>query len=196
MKYILSLLIFVLSFGLNAQKEFKIGMNLGGNLSQVSGDNLAGFHKLGINSGLFVTQSLKDDLSWEMQLNFAQRGSRNTSLKDNPTFYRFQLNYADVVLLVRKPIKFLEVDAGLNIGSLVGFKEENYIGNQNDPRTIGRFDFGATMGVTYKLNEKLAFTGRFINSIWRIRKHLSGATYRWNLGQYNTAVGAQLRYSF
>ena len=77
-------------------QEFRAGIITGINTSQVSGDNLAGFNKLGMRSGVFLNTEI-DNLIAQIELQYINKGSRELIDKnDFDEGYKFQLNYAEM----------------------------------------------------------------------------------------------------
>ena len=63
-KKIIIIIVFILFISDNIYtQEFKAGINIGVSTTQVSGDNLAGFHKAGIILGGFVNRNINQLLS-------------------------------------------------------------------------------------------------------------------------------------
>ena len=61
--------------------------------SQISGDNLAGFNKLGIAVGIFTKRNLSEKSSLKFEISYFQKGSKNNNLNSN--FNSFKLNYIE-----------------------------------------------------------------------------------------------------
>ncbi len=91
------------------ERTFYGGISVGGNFSQVDGDNFAGFHKAGWNAGVIVYTKLADRLAVGLELLYAQKGSRagqnqvpkvgndqNTIIFD----YKIKLNYAEIPVII------------------------------------------------------------------------------------------------
>ena len=60
---------------LSAQKGFDLSLAMGFNASQIAGDQLAGFDKLGVNGGLKIAYRLKDKMDINLEMLFSQKGS-------------------------------------------------------------------------------------------------------------------------
>ena len=180
------------SWQTTAQEPFKFGLYAGINGSQVSGDDLAGFNKFGVFGGLYTGQSIKDDLDWEFGLVYNQKGSYLGG--DASRQYLLNLHYVEAPFSLRKYVKALWIEAGVSFGALLGFKETAFQSPVNDSRDFGKYEFAGFVGALYEFKPRLALLGRFSNSILPIREHRAGATYLWNLGQYNTVITMSLRY--
>ena len=66
-------LICSISFLVEAQ-NFEGGIIVGASTSQVSGDELAGFNKIGIMVGAFTNRKIKDFLQMQLELIYIQNG--------------------------------------------------------------------------------------------------------------------------
>jgi len=199
--YILILPIFI--FGQN----FKSGLIGGISMSQVSGDNLSGFNKIGPRIGLFVNRNI-NWYSFQLELHYQTKGSRETinyseqhNFTDNLNYnflsdYNFQLDYIGVPLLFSFDfINKIKVEFGNAINILINQKEkiDYYLDNS---RKVNRLEYAFLIGVVYKLNNKYSINIRFSNSIFPIRKHSSGEVYRLNRGQYNSSLNFNILYNF
>ncbi len=186
-------------------QNFEAGFIGGISMSQVSGDNLSGFNKIGPRIGLFVNR----DVNWynlQLELHYQTKGSRKTinfsdqnNYTDNLNYnftndYNFQLDYIGVPLLFsfnyKKKIK---VELGNTINILINQKEEidYYLDNS---RKVNRMEYTILIGLTYKLSDKYSLNIRGSNSIIPIRKHSSGGVYKLNRGQYNTTLSLNVLY--
>lgn len=88
---------------------FYAGVVMGMNLSQVDGDNFAGYYKFGANFGLIGYAKLRKRLMLSYELLYSQRGSRATSANlpllsgiDSIliTKYGIKVNYAEIPVMI------------------------------------------------------------------------------------------------
>ena len=129
---------------LNAQNEslFKGGVRAGCSITQISGDDLSGFHKLGAYAGLFanVTIDRNQDWKFQMELNFIMKGSKTYTppKSEFPQFiYKLNLYYIEVPLLFKYVgLSNLEFEFGPAINILFSYKE-----TENNYPIIGRLKF-------------------------------------------------------
>jgi len=182
---------------LTLAQNFKAGPIIGFNTSQVSGDNLSGFNKIGIRCGAFVSQSLKN-FDIQMELQYTNKGSRET-VKEN-TYnegYRFQVNYIEMPLLIKKTIyKKTGIETGIKIGYLLNW-EETYDGVDSSDLEVNTMEYSVILGFTQKVTNKLYLNSRLCNSISPIRAHFSGQIKDLNSrGQYNTSISFVIYYYF
>jgi hypothetical protein len=82
------LLIFALSFLLfqtNAfAQNFKLTLSSGINFSQINGDNLAGFHKLGLVAGAGVSRNINQNQQWSFEFLYSEKGSKDIVTLGDP----------------------------------------------------------------------------------------------------------------
>lgn len=89
-------------------RTFYAGLLLGGNFSQVDGDNYAGYHKVGMNIGGIVYAQLADHLATSLEILFSQKGAKGnqeeTATTGSSAFlikkYQSTLNYAEIPIMI------------------------------------------------------------------------------------------------
>jgi len=188
----LIIIICFISFNIYAQ-EFKAGVNIGLSTSQVSGDNLSGFHKAGVIIGGFVNRDINKTLALQLEMIFIQKGSSNTK-KDN-LIADIYLDYIEVpLLMIYKQSESIELEVGIHSSALVNGYYHDIYGELENQTGFNNFDIGALIGMSYKINNKLSLNTRLTNSIIPIAEHASGQTYRFNKGKYNTGLNFTLKY--
>jgi hypothetical protein len=116
-------------------KIFYGGAILGGNFTQVDGDNFAGYHKIGLNAGLIVYAKLAPNVAASMELLYAQKGARAgggqlpaRAFDQSTVFTKFntKLNYAEIPILLNYfDEKKSNFGGGFSYSQLVSSKE-NY----------------------------------------------------------------------
>ena len=182
-------------------QNFNSGITAGLTTSQVSGDDLSGFHKLGIHGGAYVNLRVADSSYLQMEMLFVQKGSQQgQDLEKGKAYYKMQLNYIEVPLLYQLKRKRFTYEIGASFGYLFRSKVSNIYGEYPDgtpeSRPFNSTEISACAGINYKIYKHFSLGWRFSNSVLPIRAHYSGRTFRWNLGQYNSAMYLGLRYSF
>ncbi|OFY51496.1 MAG: hypothetical protein A2W85_00965 [Bacteroidetes bacterium GWF2_41_31] len=213
MKNVFSTLVFALFITylphVNAQ-IIKSEAIVGFNLTQVEGDEVAGFKKPGINLGVgaLIPFGKNWDLSFEVTYN--QKGAREgdqyrDTIDGQPITgaYKVRLNYAEIPVLIHYTDKdLLTIGAGFSYGRLVGVKEwehgrlvETTTVNSN---TYEKSDFNYIIDVRIKLKGPLKLSARYQNSMKKIRtrefNNITGAT--WTRDQYNKVLTFRLIYVF
>jgi hypothetical protein len=167
-------------------RTFYGGLLLGGNFSQVDGDNFAGYHKAGLNAGGIVYAQMAPHLAASIEILFSQKGSR--AHKSQPTnsraysIYRYdiKLNYAEVPLMLNYFDKRKShFGAGLSYSQLISSKEVV----ETDPVMATPIDFekdypfkkidiNFLVGFNLHLVKGLFLNGRFQYSLIPIRKNI------------------------
>lgn len=167
MKQLLSLLLVLCSLGLEAQ-TFRASLLAGGNFSQIDGDELFGYHQLGINAGIRVVAILNDRWRVGPEILFSQQGSRrNLNSLNVSAFDRFDLNTLEVPLMVYYKDWRLTAEAGFSYQNLFSYTVISSGGDDITSATELNTDLVAIKaGVTFFLTERLGLNMRF-------SKHLS-----------------------
>ncbi len=189
------------SFG---QSNFNFGLQFGLNGSQVTGDQLAGFHKAGLFGGIFVNHKAGRLGSFQLEMNFTQKGSRKNAKPDEGIYdsYLMRLNYLAVPLLYRFNInQTLSIDVGLEAAYLINAKERDQNGWVEPDLSVPyfkNFDFSIFAGLGVEINDQLRFVFRYSYSIVPIRARPPGNYYygHWDAGQYNEVLTGALQYQF
>ena len=100
------------------------GPSLAINFSQVDGDGVGGYKKLGLNLGGFVYYSFNDKIALQPEILFSQKGAREV----NETMaWNFRANYFDVPVILRitaleKNFGKLIAEVGPSFGYLINAK--------------------------------------------------------------------------
>ncbi len=191
-------LIFIFSIttmALTAQ-EFRGGVLGGLAASEISGDRLQGPNKAGFYLGAFVNRYISQRSSFQMELDFIQKGSReNPDSANNFQSYLLRLNYVELPVHYR--YDFHErgtLETGLSLGVLIhSYEEANGYEWVSGPE-FNRTDLSFNIGAFYSITERLRINVRYSNSILAVRPHSMGQTYRWNKGQYNEVLSFVLFY--
>jgi hypothetical protein len=205
MRSLLAILVF-LSFGLYCQETrtnvFSLKPSFGINACQVHGDTYDGYHKLGFFVGVAVNASLGQKTSLELGFYFSQKGSRHTPSKDDPKFYRLNLNYIDLPLSLRYAVnsKYF-ITLGPSIAYLINHQEdENYV-DRSSAYKYNSTEIGINFGLGRKIKEKFFIEVRSSNSLTAIRSIPNNYIYYnnpiarfFNKGYYNNILSIFLTY--
>jgi hypothetical protein len=106
------------------------GVSMGVNLTQVDGDDLFGFRKVGINVGPMVEVPFGPKRHWSvsMELLYSQKGSSHRGGSDSLYSYSYKLiqNYAEIPVLVHfSDRRSITGGVGFSYGQLISYKETN-----------------------------------------------------------------------
>ena len=81
------------------QQRFDAALIAGFNASQIDGDNLAGYEKLGVHAGAKAYARFSENFSFGMELLFSQKGSKSGLNPTGTNVFKLLLNYAEIPLL-------------------------------------------------------------------------------------------------
>jgi len=220
-------LIFLLSFFLvysnHSYSQHILGaFSAGVNLSQVDGDQVYGYNKVGLNIGPSVIIPFGKNKRWSvtLELLFSQLGSRQKNLNTTKDTlikgpylyydgYRLSLNYVQIPVLVHFTDKrFIALGAGFLYGQLVGVTEYESVDDKQgfvriDSTTLrgpySRSDIEAIVDIRVRVYRGLWFDGRYSYSMFPIRTRTFQNQYFSSLfdrKQYNNVLTFRLVYIF
>ncbi len=160
-------------------QRFSAGIVGGMNASQIDGDMLAGFDKVGLTGGIKAIVNFESAIDFNIEFLFSQRGSRPDIF--NPDYdpdINISLVYAEIPVYLtlgdwwQEEGQYHKVSAhaGLSYGRLITAKTTDYFHpiemsldllvpffNENDISWL--------LGATYRLSENWGLTGRYTNGI-------------------------------
>lgn len=188
-----SLFVFVFLLGIMAgataqEKEkdplsrFYGGVRVGFTASQISGDDLSGFHKVGAHAGVFVNHAIHPSgkLKLQLELDFTMKGSHSytPSNQYSNNFYSLTLGYVEMPLMVvwtagkwtlwGKPFQF-ELELGPVFGVNVFSRERDAVGLIVGRPPFRRFEFSGIGGISLMVAEHHSINFRYENSIIPVR---------------------------
>lgn len=159
-------------------QKFGGGLILGLNASQIDGDQLAGYDKLGLTGGLQVSYALNKPWRLAMELLYSQRGSQ-TDLLVNTGGPRRQidLKYIEIPVIAKYEDWFVEngsyykvnAEAGLSYGYLFNaFTAED---NEKEPADdLLKNDISMLIGGNYFFNKNLGLGFRYTRALTKLKK--------------------------
>ena len=183
-----------LSISIHAQ-NFGGGIIAGASTSQVAGDMLGGFNKIGLLAGAYTNLKIKEDLQLQLEIIYIEKGSRNPNLHKN-TIQEITLSYVEIPISINLQQKEnLGIELGILPAFIMSSKMNDYFSEIEINPSFEKYDFGIFAGINYHLSKKIILNSRISNSIIPIRPHVSGATNGWNKGQYNTVLNFAIHYN-
>jgi len=177
----LTFCVFIFSKNTHAQ-TFEAGLIGGINLSQLNGDNLAGFNQIGLNVGGRVAVQTSERWKWNIDILFSQKGSNKG--KDDPRsapFDSYRLNYAEVPIMISF-LDWLDEDdediyyrlhftAGVSVGQLVNFKVVDFVGQDvSDLQSFNKTSIDLIAGATYFINPHIGINAQYSYAALDVRK--------------------------
>jgi len=185
------LIIFLLSssYFVKAQ-NFNAVLIAGMNASQINGDSLIGFNKVGLVIGAGIENKFSEKSGLRLEFLYAQKGSSSiidsTNLAVDP--FKLRLNYVEVPLMFYyKATKKLNVEVGAALGLLLNAKFSNGLDFVDQTETFFRTDYNVGGGIGYKISDRLSANLRSTVSMINITKRASGT------GFYNLVTSFTLR---
>ena len=131
--------------------------------SQIFGDGYGGYNKLGFRGGVGIFTPIKENLSFQFELNFANRGSRKPARPDKGQIYQRKISgdYIDVPLLLKTHIRNFEIEFGLNNAKLVRSSDVQRPFERTSPFPFNRYELGGNVGLYVPLGTTWKFNVRF-----------------------------------
>ncbi len=194
---ILTVILLLFTFDSPAQR-FRGELTAGIAGSQISGDQLGGFNKAGLLTGIGVRTSISEKAELGFRMLYLQKGSRKPLKNDgtDSAFYLLQLNYIELPLTLKYHVtRGLGIEAGPSLGYLINSYEEDENGELNFRQPFYDFDFSVNLSLVYSLNTHFEFLFGYWQSLIPVREHGSGAVYRLNRGQYSSLISFSLLYT-
>ena len=192
----------ILTINSHAQ-SFGGGIIAGASTSQVAGDMLGGFNKIGLLAGAYTNLKIKENLKLQLEIIYIEKGSRNPNMHEfnHPNEGRIEitLSYIEMPLTINLQQKEnLGVELGIipafNMSSSWNNAIEKNISIPKETPQYKKYDLGVCAGINYHITDNIILNTRISNSIIPIRPHVSGATFRLNKGQYNTVLSFAIHY--
>lgn len=202
---IIILTVALLTVGSKAySQKFNGGIMAGLAATQVAGDTYSGFKKAGVFFGGFVNLNISPRSSFQMELEFFQKGSRKNPEpeKDDYDEYLFRVNYIELPILYQFTfIERIKMEIGPSAGFLVSSYEEfnsEVISDKYDYNKPAAVTLQINLGIYVKLFGNVALNFRTNNSLFNIRsENRTGDVRRiWAYGQYNDSLVLSLFYTF
>ena len=211
MKIKIQFIVIVFLLGFLADKGYSQrikGYGVAGiNFTQVDGDEVYGFKKVGFNGGLGATFPFNENWSVSLEVLFSQQGAKqkaqyndvyipDSTIVDGDTVhfthvyngaYRLNLNYVKVPVLVQYTDRDrITAGLGFSYGQLVGIKEweHNRLIETTtlNSGTYNKNDIEVLLDLRFRVYKSLKFNIRYSYSMFKIRTR---DFYNW-YGEYVT----------
>ncbi len=188
------------------------GVVIGGaNITQVDGDEIYGFNKVGLNMGLAAIMPFGKGFSVSIETLYSQKGAnQKDQYKTEDSLgniltgaYKLQLNYLEVPILFHYTDQDrITIGGGFSYSGLVSLKEFEH--NQRVETTTlasgvySNSDISVVADLRFRLYKRLKFNIRYSYSMIKIRTRefddFLGNT--WMRDQYNNVFTLRLYYVF
>lgn len=160
----LFLLLIGLLSGPQASAQTFSAMLVGGfNLSQIDGDKLGGFNKIGFNTGARVSAKLSDRWSLSTEFLYSQQGASRVPTDDISSQYdKIRLNFVEVPFMINFSDWKILASAGVSYNRLINYEVINDVGSDISELEDYRTDIPSiVLGATYIFSDKLALNFRW-----------------------------------
>lgn len=170
MQTLLKIAGFICLLGISARvqaQRFQAGLVAGLNLSQLDGDDLAGFHKPGLSAGGKVATILSDRWQLSLEMLFSQQGASRTRLDDPASAYdKIRLNFVEVPVLINyKEWKF-HIGAGVSYARLIDYQVIDALGGDvSDLQQFNENIFSLVFSGIYYFSDKTGFEVRWFRAL-------------------------------
>lgn len=195
-------LFFVFSIAVKAQ-FVKGGIISGFNLTQVDGDEYAGYKKFGLHLGGTAIIPLKHNFSLGLELLYNEKGSYERSFGSYDSLeYTLRLNYAEVPIIIRYIDKDMAgLGLGFSYGRLVNAKEWQNGDFSKWNTNTGPYkteDYSVIVEAFFKIYGGLKANIRYSYSMYRLRTrdYYTGTKFKETRHQYNNCITFRLMYIF
>lgn len=163
---------------------------------QIHGDGYGGYNKVGFNLGIGTFTKVGDNLDFQLEINYANRGSRKRPTKTDFSTYAISPHYIDVPLLLKTKISVFEVEFGLNNGFFLFHNESDNLGRipeAIEQWTFNRYELAANIGINKVIVGDWIANARFHYSILPASGGLGNVNGNWFYGGgYHNAITLSL----
>lgn len=192
-RYLIFLFLFGLIGQLKGQQTFQGFGSIGLNASQIDGDKLAGFDKLGLHVGIGINVDVKPLWSVGLEFQYNQKGASSSKFFNADKDIKIDLNYVDVPLIVNfkdwliedKGYYKVNMHTGVIFSRLIN-KSTNFDLFRPGVDALSDTNYGYVLGVGYNFTRRLGITlryNRFLKSIYPdiIRNVGNFKVYHWTM---------------
>lgn len=178
-------------------QDFKGGISVGANFSQVDGDQYGGYNKLGLNLGMYLYRSLDRDSKIQLEILYSQKGSKKRICTDcavpDPTF-SLRYHYIEIPVLYVRSFGNLEAHIGTGASiNVLATREDNGIISDDDK--LNRVEIPIHLGASYPITDQANVFLRHSYSLLRAGNPYNGATYLFTQnGLYNRLFTLGVRF--
>lgn len=198
-------LLITISFSTQAQR-FEAGLAGGLNFTQLDGDRLSGYNKIGINGGFWVRYPFNDKWCGGIEFLFTQKGALrkidSSNITSTYSFDKFRLNFIEVPLYAGYTYKKFTFQAGITGGYLISASTIDYVGKTDYKNRLKPFEMGTLWGVSYPITREISAQIRWQYSVFSLAKGDNSTIFTNNafsktiLGLYNNMFGVSFKYEF
>lgn len=176
---------------------FNGGGYIGFSVSQVDGDSLGGYNKSGFVAGGFVNTEIKENLHFQFEFKWIQKGSKtDKKIETSEDYYELQFNYIEMPFLIKYYYKEKIIfETGLAEGYLFKAQEDtDGYGFREPGFTYKKLETSFLAGISYMLLNNLFVNARLNYSIIPITNQTAGGRGWIKKGQFNNVLSFTVYY--
>lgn len=170
------------------QKKFNLVLVAGMNASQLNGDKLAGFDKIGLLAGAGINRQVTKKSGWQFEILYSEKGSRDVAEPSNiqiDTIFRF--NYIDIPIMFNYNLyDKLMIQLGVYNGIRIKAEYDDYVNKFDRTKQIRALDYGVCLGVNYSITDHWKANFRVSQSVLDINNTIER--------YYNLSSSISIRY--
>ncbi|MEZ5042400.1 MAG: outer membrane beta-barrel protein [Saprospiraceae bacterium] len=173
--FLWSILLCLMASQLPAQ-TFKAALVGGFNLSQIDGDRLGGFHKIGVNTGVKAVAVFSDRWELSVEMLFVQQGS-SRSRTDSPLslFDHINLNLVEAPIMLSFRDWKVQAEAGFSYSNIINYKVISAIGDDiSDQEKYKSNIFTGILGASYFFTDKWTLNIRWAKNLASFQDRVGG----------------------
>ena len=178
-------------------KQLFVGYIAAGmNATQIAGDRMAGYRKVGGNAGVGTFIMYKPFISNSIEIAYSMKGSQTAFKNNDPSnFKKFSFDYVEIPVLVNYHEQKVAIfQAGFTLARLI--RKDLYDSNLLILSEPKKWDFAATVGAIFLIKERFGLNIRAnfsLNSMLTLRDSSSRARKG---GWYHNALTFRFMYMF
>ncbi len=169
----------------------------GMNATQIAGDLMAGYRKVGANAGVGAHIMYTPVFSNSIELSYSMKGSQANFKNNDPlNFRKFSFDYVEIPVLFNYHEGDIAIfHGGVSFGRLIRYNIDQ-AASLTLPDEPKKWDFAATVGATFLIKEMFGINIKAnfsMNSLWDLAVASSRARRG---GWYHNALSFRLMYFF
>jgi opacity protein-like surface antigen len=158
--------LFTFSFAAQAQEGIKLGLKVGGNFSNVTGDDTEDAESIfGLHAGGFLDYGISEMVSIRPELLYSMKGTKFEYNDGEDVIQKFRFHYLDVPILARVKAGGLFFEFGPTLGFKLAASSSLEIDGEeaedDDIEGMKSFEFGYAAGLGYELGSGLGIGLRY-----------------------------------
>jgi hypothetical protein len=159
-------------------QRFRANLYAGLNLSQIDGDQLAGYNQPGIGGGIQTNVILNGRWEWSLGISYAQQGARKNSFSGNAALRNIRLNTIEVPLMIHFNEWKFQIGTGIAFNRLMSARVIDDTGadvrNLYDLRDN---QFSGLVEARVFLKENTGFGLRWYKNLFNIQQERASGTW-------------------